>query len=476
MKKEYYRFRSIDNLMGNYKELESQTIYFAPPEQLNDPMEGSRDVFWEGDVIAWKKLFIHYLFCLDDFVVTLFSQDEPEDFSRACIPVAGRISESLTGSRRNIFSKACDAFLGDDDIYSFITSISKRSTPVRKDELKFYLGCIHFSALKIILDSYIDEGAMPEANRIHGDFSSMVSDLNSKNFFQVIEDLIRLGGVQESKTYELFHHKSLWREQTILQARYLNDKISNPELKDVLLNDYPMIYVECLCDLLYPKWYTSCFMTEYKNSSVWGHYGDHHRGVCLIFESDLDGNDSFLELNGVVGWSGSGPLLGKKRMKFNRINYESKLVPVDFFRSLGNLPIPTLYEMWYMDDDGGVSECAEGMSGSEEQWREAYWESFIEGVSVKSNDWAYENEYRLILSSSILNLSDKESRTLTYDFSSLKGIIFGIKTSREDKLEVLRVIREKCQAEGRRDFTFYQAYYSPDHGCIQKAELRTLYF
>jgi hypothetical protein len=41
----FYRFRSIDNLLGTRKELESQSIYFASLEQLNDPMEGYRDFF-----------------------------------------------------------------------------------------------------------------------------------------------------------------------------------------------------------------------------------------------------------------------------------------------------------------------------------------------------------------------------------------------------------------------------------------------
>ena len=35
---EFFRFRSIDALLGKRKELKKQTIYFASPEELNDPM------------------------------------------------------------------------------------------------------------------------------------------------------------------------------------------------------------------------------------------------------------------------------------------------------------------------------------------------------------------------------------------------------------------------------------------------------
>ena len=56
-----YRFRSIDALLDKYQELESQTIYFASPDELNDPMEGFRDIVWSGDKIVWTNFFKHYV-------------------------------------------------------------------------------------------------------------------------------------------------------------------------------------------------------------------------------------------------------------------------------------------------------------------------------------------------------------------------------------------------------------------------------
>ena len=60
----FYRYRSIKSLLGEHKELEAQTIYFAGPDELNDPMEGFQDVFWEGDYVLWKNLIRHYVLCL----------------------------------------------------------------------------------------------------------------------------------------------------------------------------------------------------------------------------------------------------------------------------------------------------------------------------------------------------------------------------------------------------------------------------
>ena len=69
---EFFRFRSADALLEKYQELENQTIYFASPEELNDPMEGFRDIVWTGDKVVWTNFFnitffacIGVIFCLE---------------------------------------------------------------------------------------------------------------------------------------------------------------------------------------------------------------------------------------------------------------------------------------------------------------------------------------------------------------------------------------------------------------------------
>lgn len=69
----FYRFRSLDALLGDHQELEKQEIYFSPPEQLNDPMEGYKDLVWRGDKIVWRNLIKHYLLCLTQTVLTAIS-------------------------------------------------------------------------------------------------------------------------------------------------------------------------------------------------------------------------------------------------------------------------------------------------------------------------------------------------------------------------------------------------------------------
>src|SRR4051812_7881823 len=82
-----YRFRSIENLLGKHDELRNQEIYFAAPYELNDPMEGLRDIFWRGDRIVWENLFRHYLICLSwaYSLLAILGEDTPIGWDK--IPV-----------------------------------------------------------------------------------------------------------------------------------------------------------------------------------------------------------------------------------------------------------------------------------------------------------------------------------------------------------------------------------------------------
>lgn len=74
MVRPFYRFRSVDALLGEHAELDCQEIYFASSAELNDPMEGFKDLYWQGDEIVWRNLIRHYALCALDGFNTLWSQ------------------------------------------------------------------------------------------------------------------------------------------------------------------------------------------------------------------------------------------------------------------------------------------------------------------------------------------------------------------------------------------------------------------
>jgi hypothetical protein len=64
MPEHLYRFRSIRALLDDHHELENQEIYFCSPRELNDPLEGFKDIVWQGDHIVWRNLLRHYVLSL----------------------------------------------------------------------------------------------------------------------------------------------------------------------------------------------------------------------------------------------------------------------------------------------------------------------------------------------------------------------------------------------------------------------------
>ena len=136
----------------------------------------------------------------------------------------------------------------------------------------------------------------------------------------------------------------------------------------------------------------------------------------------------------------------------------------------------TLKKLWYSDQDGNISECAAHIRSDDSQaaWQVDYRNDFLRDVTFKTIDWEYEQEYRLILEDTLSQYNEKDDRKLIYDFNSLKGIIFGIRTSREDKLKIIQIIEEKkkCPENNQTNFKFFEAYYSFKDGDIRKREIQ----
>jgi hypothetical protein len=85
--------------------------------------------------------------------------------------------------------------------------------------------------------------------------------------------------------------------------------------------------------------------------------------------------------------------------------------------------------------------------------------NFHSAVTRKIKDWQREQEYRATLQID-MDLTDRASRKLHYRFEDLQGIIFGIKTPLQVKIEIACIVQEKCKETGREDFELHQAYYS----------------
>ncbi len=233
---------------------------------------------------------------------------------------------------------------------------------------------------------------------------------------------------------------------------------------DFLLRSFPDGYISALQRLIHPSWYTASFVTNPTNASMWGVYGDAHRGICLKFQSSLNSEGhAELDLYRVNSWRSDGNRTEAMRAyvkhAFYKVDYSVEYPEIDFFRSLGRLPMYKLSGFWYQGEEGKTSSCAPAIFSDQEAWRKNYWVDFQSGLNKKTLEWEHEQEHRLVLSSNIDDFTDLNSRKLQYKFEDLTGIVFGARTSLEDKLKIMRIVENECRDEGRTNFEFFQAQF-----------------
>ncbi len=152
-----YRFRPAEAVLDKYEELARQEIYFSPPEELNDPMEGYKDVFWSGDHIVWRNLLRHYLLCLLQTASLCLVGSK---FDRADLKtIIFSAYENLPNAPvRAIYQRACEAFFADPNIPKLVDALASRATSLRRDELSHTLRGIQPFALSVLMKQLKREG------------------------------------------------------------------------------------------------------------------------------------------------------------------------------------------------------------------------------------------------------------------------------------------------------------------------------
>ncbi|MDR6504084.1 hypothetical protein J2785_007278 [Burkholderia ambifaria] len=471
-----YRFRPVDRLLDKNHELERQEIYFAPPDQLNDPMEGFRDIFWKGDSVVWRNLFKHFLLCLNHAYAMLAIVQEEHPIEWQHIPILDPRKMAVAPSAVALHQSLVDEFFSDSVVAAYIEKLSLRNIPVRRIELEMHIKNIHLIALPIIYGVYRKRGLLPD----QGNSPNFIDAARSEmlKLIEVISevDKIRDFGIGEKFDAEwIFAAQQNATRQLDLINQYNRLLDSGQKNKLFVLVNFPGEYVQQLERIVHPDWYAACFMRHCSNSSTWGHYGSSHSGVCLKFKTTQTDAGPALRLRTLCGVNGAGPIYSIVNHIFRPITYDSRYPEIDFFRTLGRLPFPVINAQWYTDDDGHRSECADGLDGHDDQWRQKYWKEFYSLTATKLKDWEYEAECRLVLHSSLFDLG-ADDRLLRYEFEDLDGIIFGIRTSMDDKLKITKIIEDKCRASNRLDFNFYQAYYSSHDSKIGYSKMSLLRF
>jgi hypothetical protein len=337
-----YRFRKLEDLLGKHEELRKQEIFFASLDKLNDPMEGFRDILWQGDEIVWGNLLRHYVLCLERACALLAVGGEDHKIGWNNIPIVYLEFPKATPQQTALSDSILEAFLGDNSIQSYIKALALRTKPIRRNELRARLQPVHLFAISVIYDCYERHGLMPKQPIIR---ELMEKTKNSLSQAQRVIPLMNKVEEEhpdlEYATDAVFMSHNLLRDQLRFIGTYNGTIDATKASKHFVFIEFCDGYVRELEKLVYPTWYTACFMEACRDSSVWGSYGNSHTGVCLKFKVGSNDGHPTLRLHRVNGIRGNQLMSGNVEHPFYKVEYTKDHVRIDFFRSLG-LPTPTL--------------------------------------------------------------------------------------------------------------------------------------
>lgn len=456
-----YRFRSVARLLGDDThtgELIGRFIYFASPEQLNDPLEGHRELCFSGDKIVWNNLFKYYIRCLA--LRSLQYLTDP-DFPKKPFPVIRTLDNLSTEVSSKIYETE-ETFTNNTTTIKFIENLSSSERKVTKHELLVHLRSMHIYSLHLAAKMFADIGMVPRNTKI----LEMTEEECLRSPTALLAETENLDGSAYEVAIYAADGKQFLKNYDIYKSG------ENTNWHRICLN-FTDEFIDSLKNLTHEEWYTACFMDSCANSSIWGSYGDHHAGICMKFKPNISNEKKSLPFHMPIGVGTSGDIWGDKALSFHKVKYEGDAPELDFFRSIGVLTRSQLMNGWYSDGAGNLSSCADVVR-NEREWQESYWARRQESITTKMPDWINENEYRLILESGLSRFDSTEGRCLKYDFNSLEGIIFGIKTSPTDKYKIIKIIEELCDANKREGFQFYQAYHDTKTKTIKYRPLLTV--
>ena len=460
-----YRFRKIHHIL-KYKELENDEIYFSCPEELNDPAENLTNLFWQGDKIVWEGLFKHYIITLEQWETFEMIAGNSSNIILNTAQLSHSVDQLPTEAYKtkilNIYSK----FFDHPSITELIHFLGSRKRKIRRQELQFYLTI----TLRFISDLIsISNQKYTQSNHPITNYNNEVlKKVLTPSFFSSFKKEEKKLGSEESidATFDISSSFLDLTQMTLCVAlkNYHITQKNKRKISSLMIIDN---YLTVLESLTFPYRCIASFTQHCNNTAVWGHYSDGHKGICLKFKTQKfkDGgiglslkNKSYFNTESV------------SVIPFQKILYQRQYPEIDFFKSMGILPQHILEKHWFSDKEGNQTSSINFMK-NEESWRNNYWKNFNQRTSIKLKEWEYEHEYRLVIPSFFSDIKNKRNRIFKYNFSSLEGIVFGIKTSNEEKFEIMKIIIDKCKKESRTDFKFYQAYYNAKKGLIENKEM-----
>lgn len=454
----FYRFRTIENLF-NFNELVNQEIYLSPVQDLNDPLEGFLNIFFDGDFVLWNNFFKNYFFSLYIFYTELCYKGNERKFCQDDILVSFDIeTRDRIEKKSRFFTEVNNAIVNDGIVKEIVDIFIVQNRIITTQEVSLFLEML----LPYFINKfYIYEHILEYRKDYHEKVDVTKRDeIYISNIRSILKDYKTISNLQLLSS-SILKSLSMFTDSDF---NYFSNKFTDNTIlaNKLVLMRFPSFYLRNLLNLVDNGHSVACFSDNYKDLSMWGYYANSSTGVCLIFKAFNRDGDYFL------------PLAHRKENDSNYYDY--KLTPViynnyrpsiSFFSNLLAIPIPQVMHYWY-SFDGKISDKVYLFSGDElTKRRKEYWSHLFLTINTKHTSWSHEHEYRISLDclyANDLNLIDE--RKLIYNFNSLDGIIFGLRTADFNKIKIIKIIKDKCKLCKRKSFNFYQATYDNITGQI----------
>lgn len=430
-----FRYRSTESLLG-YLELENSEIYFCPFNEEDDVCEGTLNIYWQADEILWDNFFSHYILVLGYTYLNFLMTDENE--RKNTTKIEWRVDRNIYK-----FERAIRDFLDTNTVKSVKLMAMKNNHKVQSDEMKWYLRIIHNCAFRIIIKYFVSDFTYIDHSKEYNIDNNELFDDAERNFSA-------LNSILDNVSAEF------------------TDNSGIDEYCRWFLYEFPLHYYNILSEMTFPKWYIASFCKTCTDGRNWAQYGDNHRGVCLVFKTHSTTNGKGLKLKVCNEYcSTRGKIFNYHIEPLKTVNYIDSFQEFNFFDMIGTMP-HAISNTWEKDRNGNISSFYKGKRTFEtDEWRKKYWMFFESIITSKGSDWTGLAEERIVLEDNMLIKYDTvETRKINYDFNDLKGIIFGYKTSEENKQKIREIIVQKCKNCDRTDFQFYKADINKENGRI----------
>lgn len=446
-----YRYRTIESAL---LELNNGSFYFAAPTELNDPIEGYLKIFWQGDAPAWQGL-------LKNFVCSLFynlqthllmarrvypaaQENFPNDLQNRIL--LSDIHQFDLSPLSKIFQELGENFWKTSGVKTVVEFYGNNEIKCYGKELEFILRTVTDDACRLCVRK------CKQLNLIRADFN--------ENFFDVayeipFDELKNVSDSERKRQIDEIETLNCDLMESGLLALKLNRRSSADAefaLKQHLLwlrFIFPRMYVEQLKEMMYPNGYVVCFSDTPINSAMWGNYADNHKGICFIYETEtIDGRELIH--------------FDAKSLEVKPVNYTAQIITRNFFDTLRHLNFIHA-EDWLTGKSGVKSRKLDGGADAGE-----YDDDYQEKFYRKLKDWTHEHEYRIFLPDRFYRYGDKFARKLRYNPNTLTGIIFGIRTTLDDKLKLIQKLKRFGKTV--RNFDFFQAEFDDETQVISIRE------